>query len=125
MIDTSTDEAMLRECDTKLARYRAALDAGTDPTVVAAWIKEVTADRNAASARIAAARQSTAAAVTADEIRAELDRLGGLLPLLEVSDPKLKARFYEEVGLSGVYDPRTKVVDVEARVLNDRVGGGT
>ena len=85
----------------------------------------MTADRNAAAARIAAARQSTAAAVTAAEIRAELDRLGGLLPLLQVSDPKLKARVCEEVGLSGVYDPRARVVDVEVRVLNDRVGGGT
>lgn len=85
----------------------------------------MTADRNAAATRIAAVKQSTAAAVTAEEIRAELDRLGGLLPLLQVSEPKLKARFYEEVGLSGVYDPRTKVVDVQVRVLNERVGGGT
>ena len=64
-------------------------------------------------------------AVTAEEIRAELDRSGGSLPLLQVSEPKLKARFYEEVGLPGVYDLRTKVVDVEARVLNDRGGGPT
>jgi len=85
----------------------------------------VTAERNAAAARIAAAKQSTAGAGTANEIRAELDRIGGLLPLLQVSDRKLKARFYEEVGLSGVYDPRTQAVDVEVRVLNDRVGGGT
>jgi hypothetical protein len=34
-----------------------------------------------AAARIAAARQSSAIAVTADDIRAELDRIGGLLPL--------------------------------------------
>ena len=125
VVDTSAAEATLRDCDTKLARYRAALDAGTDVAVVAGWIKQVTADRNAAAARIAAVKQSTAVAVTADEIRAELDRLGGLLPLLHVSDPKLKARFYEEVGLSGVYDPRVRVVDIEVRVLNDRVGGGT
>jgi hypothetical protein len=39
-----------------------------------------------------------------------------------VTNPVLKARFYEEVGLRGTYDPRTRVVDVEARVLNDRVG---
>jgi site-specific DNA recombinase len=125
VVDTSADEATLRDCDTKLARYRAALDAGTDVAVVASWIKQVTADRNAAAARIAAARQSATVVVTADEIRTELDRLGGLLPLLQMSDPKLKARFYEEVGLTGVYDPRARVVDVEVRVLNDRVGGGT
>lgn len=62
-------------------------------------------------------------ATTAEEIRDELGRIGGLPPLLHVGDPKLKARFYEEVGLSGVYAPRTRAVDVEVRVLNDRVGG--
>ncbi len=61
---------------------------GTDVTVVAGWIKQVTADRNAATARIAAARQSTVLAITAYDIRAELDRICGLLPLLKVSDPK-------------------------------------
>ena len=33
------------ECDTRLARYRAALEAGTDPAVVSAWIAEVQAER--------------------------------------------------------------------------------
>ena len=41
------------------------------------------------------------------------------------SSPIVRRRTSTEVDLSGVYDPRTKVVDVEVRVLNDRVGGGT
>jgi hypothetical protein len=36
-----------------------------------------------------------------------------------------KARFYDEVGVEGVYDPKNNSVEVEARVLNGRVGGGT
>ncbi len=58
-------------------------------------------------------------------MRDSVEATGGLLPLLQVSDPVLRSRFYEEVRLTGTYDPRTRVVDVEAHVLNDRVGGGT
>lgn len=41
VVDTSAAEATIGACDTKLARYRAALDAGTDPVIVAGWIKQV------------------------------------------------------------------------------------
>ena len=34
----------LADCDAKLARYRAALDAGADPAVVTAWIAETQND---------------------------------------------------------------------------------
>jgi site-specific DNA recombinase len=37
--------ARLAECNTKLARHRAALEAGADPVIVTAWIAEVEADR--------------------------------------------------------------------------------
>ena len=36
------------ECDAQLARYRTALDAAADPTVVAAWIAEIQAERRLA-----------------------------------------------------------------------------
>ena len=42
----STDR-ILAECDRKIANYRALLDAGTDPALVAGWIAEVTAIRAA------------------------------------------------------------------------------
>jgi site-specific DNA recombinase len=38
------------ECDRKLARHRAALEAGADPAVVTAWIREVQAARAEAEA---------------------------------------------------------------------------
>lgn len=124
-IDTSEAEATIRECDRKLARYRAALEADTDPTVVAGWIKQVTTERLSAQAAIAAARQTACDTVTAAELRTAVEEIGGLLPLLKMTDPTLRARFYEEVGLQGTYDPRVRAVDIEARVLNGRVGGGT
>jgi len=41
----------IRHCDERLARYRAALDAGVDPSVVGAWIKEVQTERVTAFVR--------------------------------------------------------------------------
>jgi hypothetical protein len=46
------------ECDAKIARYRAALDAGGDPALVAGWMRETTAIRNAAQARLGLLRQA-------------------------------------------------------------------
>ncbi|WP_159044971.1 hypothetical protein [Streptomyces sp. NRRL F-5122] len=41
---------VVADCDTKLARYRDALEAGADPKVVAGWIAEVQARRAEAAA---------------------------------------------------------------------------
>lgn len=124
-IGTVAAEATIRDCERKLSRYRAALEADTDPVVVAGWIKQVTAERSAAQAAIAAARHGAGEIVSAEELRDAVEEIGGLVPLLKVSDPPLRARFYEEVGLQATYDPKARAVDIEAHVLNGRVGGGT
>jgi hypothetical protein len=41
---------VIAECDHKLRRYRAALEAGADPTIVASWIAAATAERDHAQA---------------------------------------------------------------------------
>ncbi|WP_422735711.1 zinc ribbon domain-containing protein [Micromonospora sp. WMMD729] len=46
----STAQAIITECDAKLERYRAALDAGTDPAVVTGWIAQTQAERTRAEA---------------------------------------------------------------------------
>jgi site-specific DNA recombinase len=50
----------IAECDRKLARYRAALEAGADPAMVAAWMRDVQRQRAAAEARITHAEISRA-----------------------------------------------------------------
>ncbi len=122
-VETSAIKGAIRECDRKLERYRQALEVGTEPTIVAGWIKQVTAERAAAEAQSQQAQLKATETVTPAELRAELEAIGGLLPLLEDGDPVLKAKFNEEVGLEGTYDPKECVF--EARVLNGRVGGGT
>jgi hypothetical protein len=50
--DRAAARQLLADCDRRLARYRAALEAGTDPTVVGQWIAEVTTARQAAEASL-------------------------------------------------------------------------
>jgi site-specific DNA recombinase len=67
---------VLADCDRRLGRYRAALEAGTDPGVVGQWIAEVTATRQAAEATL----HSLAAPpslINPEQIRHLLEELGG------------------------------------------------
>ncbi|MEV4813298.1 zinc ribbon domain-containing protein [Micromonospora avicenniae] len=45
-------QAIINECDAKLERYRAALDAGADPAVVTGWIAQTQAERARAEANL-------------------------------------------------------------------------
>jgi hypothetical protein len=42
----------INDCDAKIARYRATLDADGDPTLLASWISETTSIKKAAQARL-------------------------------------------------------------------------
>ena len=51
LLEALAPQQVIDDCDRKITNYRALLDAGTDPTLVAGWIAEVTATRVAAQAR--------------------------------------------------------------------------
>jgi site-specific DNA recombinase len=115
----------LAECDARLARYREALDAGTDPTVVAGWIGQVQAERKAAEEELR--RRRPPAKLTEAEIRAMVESLADLVGALEAAEPAKKAALYESFGLSLSYQPSKRRVLVEADlsgVRTVRVGGG-
>ena len=57
----STVRQVLVDCDARLARYREALESGTDPAVVAQWISEVQAERRAAEEELRRRRPVTGA----------------------------------------------------------------
>ena len=73
----STVRQVLVDCDARLARYREALEAGTDPAVVAQWISEVQAERRAAEEELR--RRRPAPALTEDDIRAIIESLADLV----------------------------------------------
>jgi site-specific DNA recombinase len=86
-------KAYIRECDRKLDRYRQALVAGTDPTIVAAGYPRSRKCGLGAQARPTEADLKATEVVSPSELRAQVEAIGGLLPLLDTSDTALKARF--------------------------------
>ena len=115
----------LADCDARLARYRKALEAGTDPAVVAAWIAEVQDERKAAEKALR--RRRPASALTEADIRAMVESLGDLVGVLEAVEPAKKADLYDSLGLSLTFQPSKRSVLVEANlsgVRPVRVGGG-
>jgi DNA invertase Pin-like site-specific DNA recombinase len=116
------------ECDSKLDRYRKALDSGADPAVIGQWIAEVRADRAAAEATMVAA---SPARMTDDDIAAMVEWLAEsadrFTRMLE-GDAKARQAFYDALRLEVRYEPgadRVSVRFVPALGGNVRVGGGT
>ncbi len=105
---------IMSDCDRRLARYRAALEAGTDPALIAGWTAEVTATRVAAQAQIRQAAQTTGR-MTPDEINTLVTALGSIVTVLRDADPLDKAELYARVGLQLTYQPNQKKIIAEAR----------
>ena len=90
-------EQVIHECDAKLTRYRAALEAGTDPQLVARWTTEVQARRAEA---LAQSRQTTnTQRMSKEEIRSLVEALGNIRTVLTDADPADKAEVYRQLGL--------------------------
>ena len=117
----------LADCDTRLAKYRAALDADADPVIVAGWMAEVQAERLRAEREITLAQP--AGQYTTEQIRELVAELGSITNALADADPKLKAQVYEDLGITVTYDPTRHVARIESRPANPwatvSVGGGT
>ncbi|MFJ9619052.1 recombinase family protein [Streptomyces noursei] len=111
------DEARrtIRAVEQKLAQYRAALDAGADPTVVAEWIAEAQRDKRLADQRLARRLDPTAERLTVAELRRIVAGLGDIKSRLSHADPSRKEELYRELGLELSYDAKTLVLHVEAR----------
>jgi site-specific DNA recombinase len=99
-------QALIADCDTRLARYQAALDAGADPQAVAEWTRQVKAERAAALARDASQnRHTTVQQLTEDDIRALITGLGDLRNIIRDAEAPMKAAIYEQLGLQVTYLP--------------------
>jgi len=106
----------LADCDSRLAKYRAALDAGADPTIVAGWIAEVHGQR--LRAEIDLGQAVPGEQMTKEQVRALVLALHDIASVLATADPKLKAEVYAELGVSVSYDHTRRVVHVETRPAN-------
>src|SRR6185437_16600297 len=94
------------DCDARLARYQAALDAGADPQAVAEWTRQVKNERAAALARDSAQNRHPAVRpLTEDDIRALITGLGDLRDIIRDAAAAVKAAIYEQLGLKSLTCP--------------------
>ncbi|WP_436788922.1 recombinase family protein [Yinghuangia sp. YIM S10712] len=107
----------LADCDRKLARHRAALEAGADPHLVTTWSRDVQKERAAAEYELAriTGEHRNHGRMSRDEIRALIDALGGMLTVIRHADPTGKAEIYKTLGLHLTYEHETRKVLAETR----------
>ncbi|MGO8873381.1 MAG: recombinase family protein [Acidimicrobiales bacterium] len=114
------------DCDDRLAKYRAALDKGADPEVVAGWMAEVGAERLAAQRELDGTTET--APLTGDEVRTLVQLVRTGLIGLAKAPPAQRAAMYATMGLRLTYYPEDDTLDIESRpaaCTQVRVGGGT
>lgn len=115
--ETEALRRTIAEADRKLARHRAALEAGADPALVATWSREVQTRRLAAETRLKTIDSPTGPArrMTRQDIHDLVDAIGGLLTALRRADPADKAEVYRHLGLRLTYDHEKKEVLAASR----------
>src|SRR5690349_12145965 len=110
----SDTQAVIADCDARLARYQAALDAGADPRAVAEWTRQVKADRAAALARDA--RPPAFRQLTEDDIHVLITGLGDLRDVVRDAEPAVKAAIYQQMGLKVTYLPGEDKIRAEVTI---------
>jgi site-specific DNA recombinase len=110
----SADEAAaskIAECDRKLAQYRAALDAGANPAIVAGWIAETEAEK--ASCALVMRRPEPRLRLTEQEIRSIVEKFADIARVLIDPDPDDKAEILRRLGLRLTYHPGRQLVKAQ------------
>ncbi len=105
----------LAQLDKKMARYREALEAGTDPILVAEWTTDVQRKRQLATDRIIAlqADEQSNRTLTRAEIETLIESLGGMADILGRADASEKLELYRQLGLKLTYDHTARSVVAE------------
>ncbi|WP_026208075.1 recombinase family protein [Catelliglobosispora koreensis] len=113
--------------DAKMARYKAALDAGADPAVVTKWIKEAQDEFDQQRKTIT---QPKPKEITTDDIRTLINQLGDIAQAIKDAIPEDKWKVYRALDLRLTYAQETQTVLAEIDLGEhrwgiDRVRGGT
>ncbi|WP_143728126.1 hypothetical protein [Micromonospora cremea] len=107
---TAAARATIAACDTKLAQYRAALDAGADPALVTGWITQTQAERARAEADLQSTQQTEPRRMSRSQIADLVRALGDIATVLRNADPDDKAEVYRQLGLRLTYQTETQTV---------------
>lgn len=107
---------VVAECERKLTSYRALVDAGSDPAVVAGWIAETEARRKVEQMRLDRVMSKIPKRLTEEEIVEMVATIGDLRRALRNADPKDRAEVYGELGLRLIYEPARNAVIAQAQL---------
>jgi site-specific DNA recombinase len=90
----------LADCQRKLTRHRAALEAGGDPQVINQWIAETIQQQREAQRTLHQLQAASTSQRPVDPgvVQALLTELGDLAAGLDLADPEQRARLDEEMG---------------------------
>ncbi|WP_431985003.1 recombinase family protein [Streptomyces qinglanensis] len=114
--DLAEARQKLADCERRLAGYRAALDAGSDPALVGQWINETQQDKSAVEQRLRSAQRRRPQDIASEaELETMIRTLGDMKDRLLAADPAEKRPIYEAFGLALTYDERRQAVTVESR----------
>ncbi|MGW0885296.1 zinc ribbon domain-containing protein [Streptomyces sp. NPDC002671] len=108
----------IKDCERRLARYQAALEAGADPTVVTRWINDVQQDKEAARKKLDALPTVTRkkeSPLDAQQIRQVTESLGGIARRIHAADADKKGPLYEALGIEITYENATRTATVRSR----------
>jgi len=103
----------LVDCEQRLARYRAALEAGTDPNVIAQWTAEVQAEHAQAEHDLRIAQEAHEPPASREELEALIRDADDLVTVLTRTDASDRAALYAALGLRLSYQPDERRVVVE------------
>jgi site-specific DNA recombinase len=112
------------DVDRRLEEYRAVLDRGGDPAVVARWISDVERERKFLVAQLG--EPVPGGKLTKNQVKVLVAGRRDIASTLADADPEDKAELYRELGVNLTHSPDGRVnVHVLPRGVNVRVGGGT
>ncbi|MGW7425056.1 recombinase family protein [Streptomyces sp. NPDC054813] len=108
----------IKDCERRLARYRAALEAGADPAVVTQWINAAQQDKEAAQKKLDALPTLTRkkqSPLDAQQIREITDSLGDIAQRIRMADTDKKGPLYEALGITISYEHAKRTATVRSR----------
>jgi site-specific DNA recombinase len=91
-----------------LKKYRAALEADADPTVVAGWMAEVQRERS--SLELQLGQIATPEAPDAQQIMAMIENVADIATEIAKTDPKARMALYQALNLDLTYDQEAQRV---------------
>ena len=114
LAEVETLRQAVAECERKLASYRALVDAGSDPAVVAGWIVETEAKRKIEQMCLDRVLSKIPKRLTEKEIAEMVSMIGDMRRVLRSADPEDKGKVYGELGLRLTYEPARNAVIAQA-----------